>query len=488
MSDPVPEEPLRRFRIIRPFLEEGVPLPGIARNHGVPIRTLRNWVRKYRERGMSGLSRKPRSDKGRFRAVAPELREIAEALALEKPKRTVAAIRRIAESAARREGIKPASYPSVRRIVRAMDPALMSLAHEGSKAYGNRFDLLYRREAAFPNEMWQADHTLLDIIVLNEKERPARPWLTAIMDDCSRAVAGYFLSFDAPSAMQTALALHQAIWRKTEPEWQICGIPDILYTDNGSDFVSRHIERVCADLKIRMVFSIPGKPRGRGRIERFFLTVNQRLLSALPGYRPAGSGEVKPVLKLSELDDAVKRFIVNEYNRKPHSATGVEPITRWNGNGFLPRLPDSREQLDLLLLTVVKPRRVHRDGIRFQGFRYIDPVLSAYVGESVSIRYDPRDLAEIRVYRNGIFLCRAVCQEIAGETVGLREIIRARNNRRRELRQVIRERQNLCRSLPDNQSFSDAHVQHQLSGELSPTVESEEKEPSLSSLKRYECD
>jgi len=43
---------------------------------------------------------------------------------------------------------------------------------------------------------------------------------------------------------------------------------------------------------------------------------------------------------------------------------------------------------------VAKPRMVHRDGIRFQGLRYLDPTLAAYVGEPVTIRYDPRDVGE----------------------------------------------------------------------------------------------
>ncbi len=46
-------------------------------------------------------------------------------------------------------------------------------------------------------------------------------------------------------------------------------------------------------------------------------------------------------------------------------------------------MPESLEQLDLLLLTVPKARRVHPDGIRFTGLRYIDPLLAAYVGEEV---------------------------------------------------------------------------------------------------------
>jgi putative transposase len=81
-----------------------------------------------------------------------------------------------------------------------------------------------------------------------------------ILDDYSRAVAGYLLSFQAPSALQTSLALRQAIWRKAEARWHVCGIPDIFYTDHGSDFISQHMEQVSADIKMQLVFSQPGRP------------------------------------------------------------------------------------------------------------------------------------------------------------------------------------------------------------------------------------
>jgi len=69
-----------------------------------------------------------------------------------------------------------------------------------------------------------------------------RPWLTVVVDDHSRAVAGFTTFVGAPSALQTSLALRQAIWRKTDPAWQVCGIPDVLYVDHGSDFTSTHLE------------------------------------------------------------------------------------------------------------------------------------------------------------------------------------------------------------------------------------------------------
>ena len=314
----------------------------------------------------AALTRSPRTDKGSHRALSPPLQELVEALALATPRRSVAAIHRTVSAVARDRGDTPPGYAAVYALVRALDPALLTLAHEGAKAYSETYDLLYRREVEAPNAVWQADHTLLDIVVLDDKGVPARPWLSVIVDDYSRAIAGYFLSFNAPAALQTALALHQAIWRKREPGWTVCGIPGVLYTDHGSDFTSRHIEQVCADLKIRLVFSLPGKPRGRGRVERFFATVNQRFLADLPGYAPAGQTKRPPTLTLGALDHAFRRFVLDDYHqhtaqRHRHAAAGA--LER---GGFLPHMPESLEQLDLLLLTVAKSRQVHQDGIRFQ--------------------------------------------------------------------------------------------------------------------------
>lgn len=243
------------------------------------------------------------------------------------------------------------------------------------------------------------------------------------------------------------MTLRRAVWRKAEPRWPVCGIPEILCTDHGSDFTSRHLEQVCADLKIRLVFSTVGKPRGRGRVERFFATVNQRFLPGLPGHAPPGLPTPAPVLSLGDLDAAFRRFLLEDYHQAPHGGTGVSPLARWQARGFTPRMPASLEQLDLLLLTVARPRHVHRDGIRFQGLRYIDPTLAAFVGEAVTIRYDPGDLAEIRVFRHDRFICRAICPELAGETIGLKDIARARRERQRQLRQTIRARRSLVDQL-----------------------------------------
>jgi putative transposase len=142
----------------------------------------------------------------------------------------------------------------------------------------------------------------------------------------------------------------------------------VLYTDHGSDFTFRHLEQVGADLKIRLVFSIAGKPRGRGRIERFFSTVNEMFLCELDGYAPPGGGvRGKPALTLAKLDSRLRTFLLDVYHRRECAETKTAPAERWETNGFLPRMPESLEQLDLLLVQVAKTRRVRRGGIHFHG-------------------------------------------------------------------------------------------------------------------------
>jgi putative transposase len=327
------------------------------------------------------------------------------------------------------------------------------MAHEGMKSYSESFDLVHRTEAEGPNTIWQADHTELDILVKDERGDARRPWLTIILDDYSRAVAGYMLSFAPPSAIQTALVLRQAIWRKPQAGWHSCGIPQMLYTDHGSDFTSRHIEQVTADLKIRLIFSTVGKPRGRGKIERFFASLSQVFLSRLKGSGRSGKGR-SATLALPQLSRELETYLIHEYLVSPHSTTSQAPQARWEAGGFLPQMPESLEKLDLLLLTVPKTRRVRPDGIHFLGMRYIDPTLAAYVGEEVLLRYDPRDMAEIRIFHKDRFLCRPICQELAGETVPLRDIVRARDRQRRELRQTLEERRRKVDSLLDARRFS----------------------------------
>ena len=432
---------MARYAVLRPTIEDGVPLTRTAADAGVALRTAQRWLSAYRGRGLVGLAPPVRCDRGTRRAH-PGLVAFIEGLALRRPAPSIAHVHRRATQLADENGWPAPSYATVRNIIRALDPGMTTLAHEGAAAYRDRFELALRWEAEGPNAIWQADHTQLDVMLLDITGREARPWLTLILDDYSRAVAGYAVFLEAPSALQTALALRQAIWRKVDPAWAICGLPGTLYTDHGSDFTSQHLEQVAANLHIRLTFSTPGVPQGRGKIERLFGSITTELLPTLPGHLAPNRRGAMPnpaSLSLGELDAEIAGWI-STYNTRPHPEIKTTPCRRWAGGGWLPRMPDTLEDLDLLLLTVPKVRTVHRDGIRFQGVRYVDLTLAAYVGEPVVVRYDPRDLAEIRVFHQGRFLCRAVSPELAGTTITLRDLQAARTARRRELRRTLRDR------------------------------------------------
>jgi putative transposase len=430
---------LERFRLLEPHLQNGRELRSVSEGSGVTFRTLQRWVANYKRQGLAGLVRKERTDVGERRTTSPRMREAIEGLALEKPPLPLSSVHRQAKQFAQMIGEPAPTYWIVRDIVRSLPSDLRTLAQDGSRRFGELYDLVHRREASRPNALWQADHTQLDITLLREDGTAGRPWLTAVIDDYSRSIAGYFLGFDPPSSLRTSLAMRQAIWRKADSHWQVCGIPDVLYVDNGADFVSKHLEQVAVDLKMRLIFSTPGKPQGRGKIERFFRTVNEMFLCDLEGY--TRRGRRKPELTIDQLEQRFRAFMVEVYQRTPVAEAELSPSAKWEEGGFLPRIPASLEQLDLLLIEELRPRKVRRDGIHFQGFRYISLTLAAYVGEDVTVRFDPRDMAEIRVFFKDRFLCRAISAEIAGETVALRDIVRVRNSRRRELKSILDRRQ-----------------------------------------------
>ena len=465
---------LDRYRQIEPYIKKEVLLTTHCRENKLPLRTARRWVNLYQKQGLIALANKTRKDKGKTRSLTPEVCQFIEGLYLKSPHLSFATIYRQVQKHLVGKNIPCPKYRTLCTLLNKLPKAMITLAHKGSKEYSQQFDLLCIREANNPNEIWQADHCKLDIFLLNQKEEAQRPWLTIILDDYSRGIAGYELSFIDPSSIKTALALYQAIWRKKEPTWSICGIPQTLYTDHGSDFTSRHIEQVCVDLKINLIFSGIGQPRGRGKIERFFLTLNQLLLCELPGY--IKEPERHPQLSLADLEALIRKFII-EYNQSEHSQTGIPPKFRWEQNGFLPQMPESIEKLDTLLLTIARPRKIRRDGIHFQGLCYMHPILAGYVREDVVIRYNPSDITSIRVFYKNKFLCQPICSLLDQQVVGIKDIQLARNARKKVLNDEIKHRLSLVDAILNTKSVTSHKPPVQI-----------EKATSKRKLKLYESD
>ena len=123
------------------------------------------------------------------------------------------------------------------------------------------------------------------------------------------------------------------------------------------------LERTAIELRIRVIHSTIGRPQGRGKIERSVGSIYTEVLPTLPGHPGPGNRKPRSALDLPELDRAIGGFVV-AYNDRPHSEIGVSPRDAWVAEGWLPRMPESLEDLDGLLLTVPKNRTVQRDGRR----------------------------------------------------------------------------------------------------------------------------
>ncbi len=89
------------------------------------------------------------------------------------------------------------------------------------------------------------------------------------------------------------------------------------------------------------------------------------------------------------------------------------------------------------------------------------------------MRYDPRDMGEIRVFYQDKFLCRAISADLADEVVPAREIVRARKQRCHDLRKALSDPQQrpvrgpLVESADAGLSFVEEHI---ISGNNMPSA------------------
>ncbi len=83
----------QRLVVLQPHLFEGVPLPAVAQQAGVPLRTARRWVAAYRAGGADGLTRAARADRD-TRRIPAQVVEVVEGLALRRPPPRIAEVHR----------------------------------------------------------------------------------------------------------------------------------------------------------------------------------------------------------------------------------------------------------------------------------------------------------------------------------------------------------------------------------------------------------
>ncbi len=128
MSQPLPlteldeearQQALARYQLLEPFLNGQTSLTAIAETYKLTLRTLQRWVRRYRQWGVAGLTRKKRSDAGQ-RRIPIELQQLIESLALQKSRPSAAAIHRQLIPVANENRWSIPSYDTVYETVRAI--------------------------------------------------------------------------------------------------------------------------------------------------------------------------------------------------------------------------------------------------------------------------------------------------------------------------------------------------------------------------------
>jgi putative transposase len=332
--------------------------------------TLDDWIRAYRRGGFGALVPKQRASVPRTPSV---LLEQAEALRRENPRRTCAQIARIIAQA---NGGRGPSQSTIERHLRRLGLSRGELLGE-REAFG-------RFEASAPNELWVAD--CLHGPALSGK----RAILIAVLDDHSRLVVAARFSL-AESTVGLEAVLRDA--------FQSRGLPSRLYCDNGQIFTSRQLGRICAVMGIRLVHSAPGRPQGRGKIERFFRTLRDGLLVELEG------GSVS--LGLEELERLLQAWIERVYHRRVHTETKQTPLARYGG--LTPRRPTGQELREAFMWQEV--RLVTKTAtVSLLGNSY--EVDQALCGRRVELRFDPYDLQRIEVYYAGRLFGQAVAHQV----------------------------------------------------------------------------
>ncbi|HEY9691563.1 MAG TPA: Mu transposase C-terminal domain-containing protein [Oculatellaceae cyanobacterium] len=444
---------------------------------GKSVRTIRRLVKKWETEGLSALQPNKRTDKGKHR-IDQEWQEFIIKTYKEgnKGSKRITPQQVAVRVAAKAADLGQEKYPSYRTVYRVLQPIIekqektQSVRSRGWR--GSRLSVKTRDgqdlSVEYSNHVWQCDHTRADILLVDQDgQLLGRPWLTTVIDTYSRCIIGINLGYDAPSAYVVALALRHAILPKQYSseyklhcQWGTYGKPEHFYTDGGKDFRSNHLQQI--GVQLGFVCHLRDRPSEGGIVERPFGTFNTDLFSTLPGYtgsnvqeRPE-EAEKEASLTLRELEQLLVRYIVDKYNQSIDARMGDQTrFQRWEaGLIAAPNLISERD-LDICLMKQTR-RTIYRGGyLQFENLTYRGDYLEGYSGESVVLRYDPKDITTILVYRKEgdkeVFLARAYEQDLQTEQLSFDEV-KAISRKLREAKKAVNSRSILA-EVRDRETF-----------------------------------
>jgi transposase InsO family protein len=343
-------------------------------------RTLEGWLYEWREQGFCALARAPRSDKGDLRALGARQVEALLKLRVAQPSlRVTALVRQLLSEGVLEKG--SFSMPSVYRVLRreGLDRsgliAAQAAAHGPTKAF----------ESQWANELWMSD--VMDGPSLRAPQSRGgragdgarQTFLFAVIDDCSRLIT--HAEYHDNEKLRCLLDCLQNAFRRR-------GLPERLYTDHGKIFTSHHLRVVCANLNIKLLHARPYAAWSKGKIERFFRTVQEDFQARL---------RLQPAADLSELNLRFSQWLEAEYHRRIHrSLEGQSPNERFAERGGARRLLPAGSDWQALFLARTT-RRVRMDAtISLEGRLWEVPVHLR--GRHVELRYDPFEWARVEVW------------------------------------------------------------------------------------------
>ena len=344
-------------------------------------------------------------------------RGIAECyLTLEKP--SVQALRRWLRHEGQKIGLKVPSTKAIQARLDRLAPQTVTARRQGAKAAADKWEATRGvLEADYALELVQSDHTLVDVIVVDDlyREPIGRPWLTLMVDIASRTVPGFHLDMLAPSAVSVGMCMRQAVlpkadWLATrgmEAPWDNQGLMDRLHLDNAREHRSDALKRGCRAQSISLEYRPVRRPHFGGHIERLIGTV-MGAVHLLPGTtfsnvaeRGDYDSEGEACMTLSELEVWLAAQIIGPYYAERHRGIGIPPALAWaeavDRRPELVRLPVDRATF-LFDFLPCELHAVTPHGIELFRTHYWHDALSCWYtrpGQTMPIRWDPRDLSRL---------------------------------------------------------------------------------------------
>lgn len=341
-------------------------------------RTIESWYYAYRRGGFRALFPEVRADRGKSRAIEPEVAELVLRAKREKPRRS---IRRIIRMLERADVVKPKqlSRSSVHRLLAVAGISGRPL--RGPEAERRSFLMEHA------GELWIGD-ALHGPQVIAPDGKLRKAYLLSQIDCATRYIPhSYFVLSEGAAAQEHGF--RKAI--------EVAGPPGAYYVDRGSAYIALSLRLICAELEVRLLHTGVQDAEAKGAIERWHRTWREEVGDEL-GER---------VLTLEELNAVHAAWLSEEYHARKHDTTGRAPREHWLSElGHLRTLPRHKKLAEIFLHR--EHRTVRKDGtVRFRG-RLLE-VRADLSGKQVELRFDPADGAALpRVFQDDLFVCDTV--------------------------------------------------------------------------------